>query len=232
MHGNVRLLSSTSPGFKKDKNCYSSLIPNHHSHQTLVSIFNSGHMQNHNGLFINVRNFTLSTVVFQSADNMEKSTTESNEVVIKSESISPNAVNTDIGGATVSENVVPEYIAGVESKTVLDTSPDVDSKELVLDFLPDKPTPTILNSLDPTPTTMHYVGDPPFDALGLASYWPPGRMQWFMEHIHLDLDLPWWATIAVSKINLVLYFIKATMYVNTCYKERDLHFCFHDLQRP
>ena len=199
MHGNVKLLSSTSTGFKKEK-CYSSLITNRHTHQTFFSIFSSGHMQNNNGLFINVRNFSYSAVVFRSADNMVKSMTESNEVVIKSESISPNAVNTEIG-ATVSENVAPECIAGVESKAVLDASPDVDSKELVLDFLPEKPTPTISDSLDPTPSTIHYVGDPPLDALGLASYWPPGRMQWVMEHIHLDLDLPWWATIAVSKIN-------------------------------
>lgn len=75
-----------------------------------------------------------------------------------------------------------------------------ESKELVLDFLPEKPAP-MLSSSD-LETTIQIVGDPPFDQLGLASWWPPGRLQYAMEQLHIVLDLPWWGTIMCSKLSV------------------------------
>ena len=69
---------------------------------------------------------------------------------------------------------------------------NTDSNEILVDFLPEKPVPIEGLSDD---TVIKYVGDPPFEALGLASWWPPGRFQYFMEQLHVGLDLPWWGTI-------------------------------------
>ena len=86
-----------------------------------------------------------------------------------------------------------------DTTTNLETSNVVEetssSNEIILDFLPEKPTP-ILPTSD---SNIQIVGELPFDQLGLNSYWPSGRAQWLMEHIHLDLDLPWWSTIMLSK---------------------------------
>ena len=41
--------------------------------------------------------------------------------------------------------------------------------------------------------------EPTFQSLGLASWWPSGRMQYFMETLHTcSLELPWWATIMAT----------------------------------
>ena len=71
-----------------------------------------------------------------------------------------------------------------------------EKEELVLDFLPEKPTPLASSGED---VSQLIVGDPPFEALGLASWWPPGRVQYLMECIHNGLDIPWWGTIMISK---------------------------------
>ena len=74
---------------------------------------------------------------------------------------------------------------------VPDSSKLVDGKEeLVLDFIPDKPLPT--------ESLMDLVAEPTLNSLGLASWWPSGRLQYFMEQTHLFLDIPWWATICIS----------------------------------
>ena len=75
-----------------------------------------------------------------------------------------------------------------------------ESNEIVLDFLPDKPVP--IEGLGDA--TIKYIGDPPFEALGLASWWPAGRFQYFMEQIHVNLDLPWWGTIVAMTVILRL----------------------------
>ena len=86
-------------------------------------------------LFIQVRNFSVTTVILHAED-------------VK-------------GSATISE-VTKES-----------------NNELVLDFLPQKPTP----ASDTIEATTQFVGEPPFDVLGLASNWPSGWMQWFMEQV-------------------------------------------------
>ena len=78
---------------------------------------------------------------------------------------------------------------------VLDPS-SATSNEIVLDFLPEKPVPLPETSEILT----QWVGDPPLEALGLATWWPSGRMQYLMEYLHVGFDLPWWAVIAASKL--------------------------------
>jgi len=64
------------------------------------------------------------------------------------------------------------------------------SNELLFD-IPEKPIPLDLPEL---------LGEPAFDTLGLASWWPSGRMQYLMENLHIGLELEWWQTIAVTTL--------------------------------
>ena len=75
---------------------------------------------------------------------------------------------------------------------------ETSSKEIVLDFLPEKPTPIQIPD-DAVSSAIQFVGDPPLDALGLASWWPAGRIQYLLEQLHVSLDLPWWACIMIGK---------------------------------
>ena len=85
------------------------------------------------------------------------------------------------------------------STTTSEPTLEASSTEIVLDFLPEKPTSLASESIHSIGESMKYIGDPPFDTLGLNSLWPPGRAQWLMEHIHIDLDMPWWSTILISE---------------------------------
>jgi len=64
------------------------------------------------------------------------------------------------------------------------------SNELLFD-LPEKPQPLEISEM---------LGEPSFDSLGLASWWPSGRMQYFMETLHISLELDWWQAIVASTI--------------------------------
>lgn len=119
-----------------------------------------------------------------------------------------------IGAAEPSQEIVPpenpitQFIGKNEEPSILEALPttptsetssaaveESSANEIVLDFLPEKPTP-----LEPSmPDSIQIVGELPFDSLGLNSLWPPGRAQWCMEHIHIDLGVPWWATILISE---------------------------------
>ena len=58
------------------------------------------------------------------------------------------------------------------------SSSQIDGKEeLILDWIPEKPVPS--------EELLGLVGEPTLHSLGLASWWPTGRMQYFMEQIHL-----------------------------------------------
>lgn len=72
-----------------------------------------------------------------------------------------------------------------------------ESNELILDFLPDVPTP-----LESSPLAEFLGMDPPLESLGLCSWWPAGRMQYFMEFLHsgTGLDLSWLQTIIITTI--------------------------------
>merc|ERR1712136_431422 len=71
------------------------------------------------------------------------------------------------------------------------------SNELVLDFLPEKPLP-----VDGDSSSLLLGMDPSLESLGLASWWPSGRVQYFMEFLHSTsgLDLEWWQAIIVTTV--------------------------------
>ena len=59
--------------------------------------------------------------------------------------------------------------------------PDASSSSELIFTLPDKPVP-----MDVAAT----LGEPSFESLGLASWWPPGRMQYFMETVRCPIKPP------------------------------------------
>ena len=79
------------------------------------------------------------------------------------------------------------------------------SNELVLDFLPEKPLP-----VDGDSSSLLLGMDPSLESLGLASWWPSGRVQYFMEFLHSTsgLDLEWWQAIIVSKYQINIFDIR------------------------
>ena len=56
----------------------------------------------------------------------------------------------------------------------------------------------------PEPVDLSVLGEPSLESLGLASYWPPGRLQYCLELLHVNLDLHWFQCIAVATIVLRL----------------------------
>lgn len=67
--------------------------------------------------------------------------------------------------------------------------------ELVLDFLPEKPVPTGSGIME-----MATGIDPPLDAVGLGSWWPPGRVQVMLDYFHSGFDIPWWGSIMIATL--------------------------------
>ena len=105
---------------------------------------------------------------------------------------SSNTSNMEHGDCAAVSSVKTE-----ESSSV--TENVVETKETFLDFIPEKPTPFQTPYAENAPDMVHYIGDPPFEQLGLNSWWPTGWVQWGMEHIHVGLDMPWLGTILLSK---------------------------------
>jgi len=148
----------------------------------------------------NSRQFSISIAKFQ--DNVDLTTAQT----IAAETIPTPGAATSESCKEIVIDIIPEKPTGVEDTIVLtSTEPTSEpSNEIILDFLPEKPTP-VDSSI---PETIQYVGDPPFDMLGLNSLWPPGRAQWLMEHIHNDLDIPWWGTILVMALLIRIITLK------------------------
>jgi len=112
----------------------------------------------------------------------------------KPEVLDTAAVDPGLSDTKASNELVFEI---PEKPIVYDAPPAADpgiseaaNNELVFD-MPEKPTPLDLPEL---------LGEPAFDTLGLASWWPSGRMQYLMENLHIGLELEWWQTIAVSTV--------------------------------
>ena len=63
------------------------------------------------------------------------------------------------------------------SNDQLSTSQIDGKEELILDWIPEKPVPT--------EELLDLLGEPTLHSLGLASWWPSGRMQYLMEQMHL-----------------------------------------------
>eukprot|EP00092_Neocalanus_flemingeri_P071851 GFUD01088335.1.p1 GENE.GFUD01088335.1~~GFUD01088335.1.p1 ORF type:complete len:461 (-),score=78.87 GFUD01088335.1:34-1416(-) len=85
---------------------------------------------------------------------------------------------------------IPEKPQVVPDTVSTSSSEAVAGNELVFD-IPEKPIPIDLPE---------WLGEPAFDTLGLASWWPSGRMQYLMENIHIGLDMEWWQTIAITTL--------------------------------
>ena len=76
--------------------------------------------------------------------------------------------------------VKEELIVELPPKPVPVAEASSSSSELIF-TLPDKPVP-----MDVTAS----LGEPSFESLGLASWWPAGRMQYFMENVRDYFLLP------------------------------------------
>ena len=63
------------------------------------------------------------------------------------------------------------------------------------DEIPDIPKLSPVGDVSPV---LNALGETTFASLGLNSYWPSGFYQSFLEYLHVNLDLPWWAAIATS----------------------------------
>ncbi len=58
---------------------------------------------------------------------------------------------------------------------------------------------TTVTALDSATTIVESaLTEPSFQSLGLANLYPPGWLQYAMEQIHLQFDMPWWATIMIG----------------------------------
>ncbi len=101
------------------------------------------------------------------------------------------------------QNVPVKAVEAVQASTA--TSAETKSNEIVLDFLPEKPTPPSEALITKDASGNIFLGEPPLEQLGLCSNWPSGWMQYFMEQLHIGLDLPWWTTIMISKAKICAF---------------------------
>ncbi|XP_043593072.1 mitochondrial inner membrane protein OXA1L isoform X1 [Bombus pyrosoma] len=106
---------------------------------------------------------------------------------------------------TIKENVSntpPD--SSVSQTQITDLNNSVPEKDL-LSEIPDPPLPQI-----PLPTEitevikLHANGEPTFESLGLGGYGPMGIIQTFYELLHINCDLPWWATIVLTSVLIKL----------------------------
>jgi len=121
-------------------------------------------------ILLQSRSFNVSAATFNSAQVAASSSTE-----VATEAVGTTEVATEAVGAT---------LAATDS-----------SKELILDFLPEKPIP-----IDPT----EVLGEPTFELLGLGSWWPSGRLQLVMEWLHIGAGMEWYQVIGLTAICLRL----------------------------
>jgi len=82
-----------------------------------------------------------------------------------------------------------------------------------LDFvLPDRPVPL---------EELVSIGEPALDTLGLASWWPAGRLQYFMEHLHLGWGalpgMEWWQAILLTTV-----IIRGVVFPIVVYAQRNM----------
>ncbi len=115
--------------------------------------------------------------------------------------------------ATVTETVSQVAATVIETKATVSTPPMASDgkEELVLSALiPDRPSAVsqlaseggehIAANLEPT-----------FESLGLASWMPSGRVQYFLEWMHVTGDIPWWGCIIIgTKPDQVLGFSRCS----------------------
>jgi len=188
----VRMLSATATNtnFPRRSENKTNIDSSHLKSAMLLSLrpsFSNNILSN--SFVLHQRNFSVSVVVREATTGevVGDSVKTASETVLNSSDsvIASGATNTATLGQTVVESATTPVVTETASLP----------SELVLDFLPEKPVP-----LDPTVL----VGEPTFESLGLASWWPAGRLQAWMEYAHVDLGLEWYQTIAVTALCLRL----------------------------
>ena len=97
----------------------------------------------------------------------------------RSSSIHSRFLSLTVARCSEESSVKEELIFQIPDKPAPPTSPDTNieaatssSNEIVF-TLPEKPTPVDVSLL----------GEPSLESLGLASWWPSGRMQYFLENV-------------------------------------------------
>jgi hypothetical protein len=81
------------------------------------------------------------------------------------------------------------------------TSSSVSETVLPLGNIPEPPAvPPVVEELV---ETLPLSGELPFEKLGLGGWTPVGIVQNCMEYLHVGCDLPWWASIAIGKTDLL-----------------------------
>jgi len=160
-----------------------------------------------NGL-ISARTICTTNINFQNtSEAAEKQISEGNESgqqinsnentsVIETTNVNESSVEKSVSASE--DNSIAEKSESSENVILSNTEPSVeDSNELILDFLPDRPTP-----VDGDSSSLLLGMDPPLESLGLASWWPSGRLQYFMEFLHNSsgLDLQWWQAIVLTTV--------------------------------
>nr|CAD7602943.1 unnamed protein product [Timema genevievae] len=89
-------------------------------------------------------------------------------------------------------NVVSETTS---QSTTPDISPPAPSN---LPDLPPIPEPPLVS--DMSDVIVQVAGEPSFASMGLGGWTPVGIVQNCMEYLHIGLDLPWWASIALGTV--------------------------------
>lgn len=76
------------------------------------------------------------------------------------------------------------------------------TKAAIASSIPEVPSVPSLPSapLEEITNVVNALGEPTFASLGLGGWSPIGLLQLGLEYIHVTLDVPWWATIAISTI--------------------------------
>jgi hypothetical protein len=84
---------------------------------------------------------------------------------------------------------------------VLDASSVKAANALPVESVVAEPTPYVGGYIPEPPPILdesivfNHLGEATLQSLGLGSWSPPGCMQWLIEQIHINADLPWYASI-------------------------------------
>ncbi|XP_074110108.1 OXA1L mitochondrial inner membrane protein isoform X2 [Cotesia typhae] len=92
---------------------------------------------------------------------------------------------------------ISDSIQSAAEVPVLEASEAPASK--LIDAIPDVPVPPPI-SVEEIVAATNALGEPTLASVGLGGWWPSGIAQQYLELIHVSLDLPWWATIALGTV--------------------------------
>jgi len=170
--------------------------PNLNTENSRILILNLGVQLRHLSLSVHRFNPTQNivkeevTTTTPEAEKLSLSSPEASQSITETSNEASEELILKIPTTVESSSVSNVASTTVESSSVSTVANDKPPNELVFD-IPEKPVPLDLPEV---------LGEPAFDTLGLASWWPSGRMQYLMENIHIGLELEWWQTIAVTTV--------------------------------